>query len=246
MKKLFSSFLLFNMLFFNCSFVCAIEDNLVELLDKNLKIQKAKQEPIIDDFVLKTLEPNLKIKKQNKIIITDNLVNNLDKNLKIQKEIQRPVVDNLVFNLDKNSTKPLNKAEVNVKYDGDKIKVAPLKYYTTRKDLFEGKIIDFILVQDTKINNKLYKKGTTIKARVETLSQNGAYGVPADLVVGNFTLPDNLTLHGDITKQGANRSLWVYPTGYILTPFFLIGLLIFPIRGGHVKLKPEKVYDIEI
>ena len=115
-----------------------------------------------------------------------------------------------------------------MKYDGDKIKVAPLKYHTTRKDLFEGKIIDFILVEDTRINNKLYKKGTTIKARVETLSQNGAYGVPADLVIGNFTLPDNLTLHGDITQQGANRSLWVYPTGYILTPFFLIGLLIFP------------------
>ena len=42
------------------------------------------------------------------------------------------------------------------------------------------------------------------------------------------------------------ENIWVYPTGYILMPFFFIGLLIFPIRGGHAKLKPEKVYDIEI
>ncbi len=242
MKKFLASFLLLNILSFNCSFACAVEDNLVELLDKNLKIQKVKQEIVVDEFVLKTLNPNLKVEKQNKTVVNDNLVNYLDKNLKVKKEIQRPIIDSLALDVNKTP----NKTQNNIKYDGDKIKVAPLKYYTTRKDLFEGKIIDFILVEDTKVNNKLYKKGTLVKARVETLSQNGAYGVPADLVIGNFTLSDNLTLHGDITKQGANRSLWVYPTGYILMPFFFIGLLIFPIRGGHVKLKPEKVYNIEI
>lgn len=241
MKKIIASFLLLNILSFNCSFANVIDDNLVELLDKNLKIQKVKQEPIIDDFVKQSLNPNLKIKNSEKIIITDKLTENLDKNLKIQKESQRPVIDSLALNLNKT-----DKNSADIKFDGDKIKVAPLHYLTTRKDLFEGKIVDFILVEDIKINNKTYKKGTLIKARVETLSQNGAYGVPADLVVGNFTLPDNFVLHGNITKQGANRAIWVYPTSYLLSFCFGLGLLILPIRGGHVKLKPEKVYNIEI
>ena len=241
MKEIISLFLSLNFFFINCSFASAINDNLVELLDKNLKIQKVKQEPIVDDFANKTLDLNLKIKQGKEVVIIDNLAEKLNKNLKIEKENQRLVVDSFALNLNKT-----NKNGADIKYDGDKIKVSPLKYYTTRKELFEGKIIDFILVEDVKINNKLYKKGTLIKARVETLSQNSAYGVPADLVIGNFTLPNNFILHGNITKQGANRAIWVYPTGYILMPFFFIGLLIFPIRGGHAKLKPEKVYDIEI
>ena len=241
MKKTISSFLLLNILLFNYSFASSINDNLVELLDKNSKIEKIKQEPIIDDFALKTLNSNLKVEKQTPVIIVDTLAEKLDKNIKIQKENQRPIIDSFAFSLDKSQ-----KENLNTKYDKDKIKVAPLEYYTTRKDLYEGKIIDFILVEDIKINNKLYKKGTLVKARIETLSQNSAYGVPADLVVGNFTLPNNFILHGNITKQGANRAIWVYPLGYTLTCFFLLGLPIFAIRGGHVKLKPEKVYNIEI
>jgi len=241
MKKIISLFLSLKFIFINCSFASAINDNLVELLDKNLKIQKVKQEPIVDDFAIKTLDLNLKIKQEKEVVIIDNLAEKLNKNLKIEKENQRLVVDSFALNLNKT-----NKNNANVKFDGDKVKVSPLNYLTTRKDLFEGKIIDFILIEDIKINNKTYKKGTLVKARVETLSQNSAYGVPADLVIGNFTLPNNFVLHGNITKQGANRAIWVYPTGYILMPFFFIGLLIFPIRGGHVKLKPEKVYNIEI
>ena len=120
------------------------------------------------------------------------------------------------------------------------------KYHSTRRKLYEGEYIDFVLVEDAKIENKTYQKGTIIKARVETLSKNGAYGVPADLVIGSFTMPDNVVLNGQITKQGANRSLWVYPTGYLLTPILFIGLPIFAIRGGHVKLRPSKVYEIDI
>ena len=107
-------------------------------------------------------------------------------------------------------------------------------------------LFDFVLVEDVKINNVSFKKGAIIKARVETLSQNAAYGVPADLVVGNFTMPNNFILEGQISRQGANRALWVYPTGYLLTSLFLIGLPIFAIRGGHAKIKPHKVYEIEI
>ncbi len=48
-----------------------------------------------------------------------------------------------------------------------------------------------------------------------------------------------------ISKRGTDRVLWVYPSFYIFNCFFGAGLLLIPIRGGHVKLKPGKVYELE-
>lgn len=239
MKKLISGFICFNLFAIQNAFTQTLfKDELAEKLDKNLKIEYKKQPIIEDDFALKTLNQNLKIKKAQLNPIEDNLAKNLDSTLKINKTHKSPIEDILVLKLKGEKT--------NFKIEGDKIKIAPLNYYTTKRNLHEGDWVDFILAQDVNFAKMTYKKGTIIKARIETLSQNGAYGVPADLVVGNFTLPNNYILNGTITKQGANRAIWVYPTGYILSFFFFVGLPIFAIRGGHAKLHPEKVYEIEI
>ena len=246
MKKIIATVLCFNILSLNFAFAQMFSDNLAEQLDKNLKVEKVNYQPIVDNFAQKTLNPNLKIEKTKQIEIKDDLANKtLNQSLKVQITKQETITDNLIKEIDKSKIKAESKKIVSNFADG-KIKVSPLNYHTTRKNLAEGDIIDFILIEDTKIENITYKKGTTIKARIETLSQNGAYGVPADLVVGNFTLPNKKVLNGQIERQGANRALWVYPVGYTLTCFFFIGLPIFTIRGGHVKLKPEKVYEIEI
>lgn len=247
MKKAISIFLCLNVLSLNFAFAQVFKDNLAEQLDKNLTIKKIKYQPIEDEFVLKTLKPDLKIEKTTKIYYKDDFASEtLNPNLKIEKKKQSLIVDEAVLKIDK--TKLNNKIEkvATFEINDGKIKIAPKNYYTTKNKLAEGDFIDFILVENVKIKNTTYKKGTLIKARIETLSQNGAYGVPADLVVGNFTLPDKKVLNGTIEKQGANRSLWVYPLGYTLTCFFFIGLPIFAIRGGHVQLKPEKVYEIDI
>lgn len=247
MKKIIALSLCLNILAVNFAFADVLKDSLAEQLDKNLKPQNIKAEPIKDDFALRTLNPNLKIQKANKVYYEDELVlKTLNPNLKITKQPQRPIEDELARKIDKTNvaSTPLKMADS--KFDEGKIKISPKRYYTTRVGLYEGGGMDFVLVEDAKIKNAVYKKGTPIKARVETLSQNKAYGVPADLVVGNFTLPDNTILNGQIERQGANRSLWVYPTGYVLMPFFLIGTFVLPIRGGHVKLRPEKVYEIDI
>lgn len=247
MKKIISIFLCSSMLSLNFAFAQVFSDSLAEQLDKDLKVQKVKYQPIEDKFVLETLNPNLKVVKVKQVEIKDDFADKtLDQNLKVQIAKQAQIVDNLAKEIDKSKiSTEVKKIVVNNFADG-KIKVSPLNYHTTRQNLSEGDIIDFVLVEDIKIENVFYKKGTTIKARIETLSQNGAYGVPADLVVGNFTLPNKKVLNGQIERQGANRALWVYPVGYTLTCFFFIGLPIFAIRGGHVKLKPEKVYEIEI
>ena len=243
MKRIIGAFLSLNILFVNSTFASAIEDDFANsTLDKSLKIQKVKASLIEDDFVNSTLDKNLKITKEKQIEIKDFLAENtLDKNLKIKKENKKLFADNLVLNLNG------GKSDVKeVAFQLDKIKLYPKQFYTTKTGLYEGDKIEFILAQDVKIDKKVFKKGDIVKARVEMVSKNGAYGVPADLVVGNFVLSDNSILNGQLVKQGANRALWVYPTGYILSSFFLIGLPIFAIRGGHVKLKPNKVYEIEI
>ena len=199
-------------------------------LDKNLKIKKERNFQIVDDFANKTLDKNLKIKKAEKINITDDFANRtLDKNLTIIKPNYSSIMEN----------------NLNAFLQGN-IKVSPIEYYTTRKNLIEGQYIDFILVQDVEINKKIYKKGSKIKARVETVTKNGAYGTPADIVIDNFTLEDKTQLNGQINKRGADRSIWVYPSAYLLSFFFGLGLFILPIRGGHAKLLPNKIYEIDI
>ncbi len=224
MRKIVSVFLLMNILFANLALASAIVDNLANNLDKNLKIEKVKFQKIEDEFVQSSLNSNLKIEKSKKVYYEDDLLKYIDKT----------------------KLKPIVKNKTDFNFEEGKIKVSPLKYQTTRNGLYEGGDIDFVLAQDTKIKNNFYKKGTIVKARVETLSKNMAYGVPADLVVGNFTLPNGVVLSGQIERQGANRAIWVYPIGYMLTPFFLMGVLIYPIRGGHAKLFPSKIYEVEI
>ena len=68
-------------------------------------------------------------------------------------------------------------------------------------------------------------------------------GVPADLVIGSFTL-NGVPLGGEINKTGANRSLWVYPCMYGTLWFFGIGVLFIPIRGGHAKIKTTETYTL--
>lgn len=246
MKKFISSFLCLSFLSSNFAFAQMFEDTLAKQLNKNLKVEKIKYQPIQDSFA-ETLNKDLKVEKSKKVYYEDEFaLKTLDSNLKVKKAKQEQILDSLANQIDKTKLTTEVKQIAGSNFDGIKIKVSPANYYTTKKDLAEGKYIDFVLVQDVKINKDFYKKGTIIKARIETLSQNGAYGVPADLVVGNFTFPNKRVLNGQIERQGANRSLWVYPVGYTLTLLFLIGLPIFAIRGGHVKLKPEKVYEVEI
>lgn len=245
MKKFISVILCLNILSSNFILAQTIEDNLVKQLNQTLKVEKVKYQKIEDEFALKTLSADLDVQKGNVQLFEDELVQQLNKDLEIQKYKQESIVDSLVQKIDKTKISVKNKQTVNLNLEGVKIKVSPKEYYTTRRKLYEGANIDFILVEDAKIGNKIYKKGELIKARVEMLSLNGARGIPADLVIGNFSIGD-FVLNGQIERQGANRSLWVYPLGYTFTCMFFIGLPIFAIRGGHVKLKPSKVYEVEI
>ena len=229
MKKIFSIAIIISILSLNSSFAIkeSIYDDFVQnSLDSNLKIKKEKYTPLVDDFASNSLSSNLKIQKEKQEPIHDDLVKNL-KNI------------NFVY-YDKNQKFDFSKATI------QKAKIRVTKYHTTRKNLQEGQYIDFELIQDININNKTYKKGSLIKARVENISPNLAYGTPADIVIDNFVLANEVKLTGQIQEKGANRAIWVYPLAYTTSMFFGIGLLAYTIRGGHAKLKPTKIYEINI
>jgi len=147
--------------------------------------------------------------------------------------------------LDKNlKIKPPKKVIVINESTMTPVKVRIKKEFTSQGNVYqEGDTIEFELTEDVKIKNKQYPKGTTVKSRLETVSQNGAWGVPSDVVIGNFSI-DGIPLGGEINKTGANRAFWVYPCAYVFNILPGLGYAFAPIRGGHAKVKPAQTYTL--
>ncbi len=130
------------------------------------------------------------------------------------------------------------------------VKISIVEPLTTKQELLEGQEVKFKVLNDVKINNKqTIKKDSIVTATLETVSLNQGFGVPADILIDNFSVRtvDNKTLNleGNINKIGANRALWVSPIGYVGGIFTLgAGFLLFFIRGGHAKLKTGDVYEM--
>lgn len=145
------------------------------------------------------------------------------------------IVDDFV-NESLNNVEVVEKTPVIVRISND---------FTTKLKKAEGEEIQFVTVNDVKINNKLYPKGSIVDARIETVSMNKAFGVPADLTVGNFKL-GNTRLAGEINKTGANRAYWVWPIGGICLLGLGLGVFILAVRGGHAKIKTSEKYTFYI
>lgn len=238
-RKILTFFICFNILILPA--YCAINDDFVQKsLSANQKI-KIVQPPIIEDtFVNETLDNNLKPKANKLSVIDDTFA----KNNKNKNQYIKPKVD---FNeqIVVVAQKPAQIKKV-VIYSGENsipVKIRIKNYLSTRQKIDEGDILDFETVSELKIKNKFYPIGTTVKARIETISYNKSMGVPSDIVIGNFLI-DNIPLSGEISKTGANRSLWLYPSVYLTSCFFGMGLLLMPIRGGHAKIRPEQHYTV--
>ena len=238
-KKILSLFICFNIV--SMPAYCTINDDFVEkTLPKETKIQKVKKIEIIDSFVEQTLDKNLKTKKTK----SNNLVDTFAESNQNKNAYTKPDV-NFYEQIVVTTNKKIEPKKTILITDSNSIpvQIRIRKQLSTKQKIDEGDYIEFETISDVKIKNKNYPKGTVIKARVETISQNKMWGVPSDLTVGNFNL-DGQKLNGEINKTGANRSLWLYPTVYMTTFMFGAGLLLIPIRGGHAKIKPKQVFTV--
>lgn len=123
------------------------------------------------------------------------------------------------------------------------VEVRILQPFTTKNKPIEGDFLQFVTTKDITYKNKIYPAGTPVKARIETVSQNDVWGVPADLVLGNFVMND-IHLVGEVSKTGAKRVLWVRPLAILSGVFTGAGFFFIFMRGGHAKINPEDTYTV--
>ena len=183
MKKVIALFLCLSFLYAPLS--CAITDDFAEnSLDKELKIKAPSQKNITDDFAEQSLDKSLQKKETKTKIISDDFAEkNKNKNPKIKSKVEYSEVLP-----QKTNNKTSKKVVLLDENDKNSVMVNIKKYFTTRQNADEGDYIEFETINEVKINNKTYPAGSTVRARIETLSLNQIWGVPSDLVVGNFSI----------------------------------------------------------
>lgn len=240
-----------------------IEDDLVnsDAFPKIIPEYVKENEPIVDELAVPYTKSGATLKlwarKQSntyKVTIDDELVTPkfMAKvgGISILKRHQKSTIED---NLAKNhlSLKGHRKIKAKNNYDFTKAQVPVqlkiIKNLSTKNRVSEGDSILFKTVNEVYINGNLLPKGTEVIGRIETLSDSDKMGTPANIVVDNFYVKDNpeICLYGNVTKTGANRSIWVYPlyqAGNIM--FYVGGFVFVPIHGGHAKMSTNDTYTV--
>lgn len=115
------------------------------------------------------------------------------------------------------------------------LKLQVISDISTKRNLTEGQKVVFLTKENIVLTHKkVLPAGSRVFGTVETISQNEPFGVPANLIIGNFKIEymPTIKLEGQIIKQGANRTYWAF------NPLF------FAVRGGHAKIKADEVYTV--
>lgn len=144
------------------------------------------------------------------------------------------------------------KPEPHLNYNYESTTKIPIKLHITEDIknetyVFEGQPVTFIVVSDVIYNgNVIIQKGTTVPARVETIISSGMNGIPASIIFGDFKFENIDTNKIDYTYErfGQDRSLWVFPLKWALTILPPTGSFTNFIKGGHAKLKKNKIIEI--
>jgi len=190
--------------------------------------------------------------KYSKQPITDELLENDDFATKARNHVISSQAAQDDFFIEKNIdvTKVRKIKHKNI-YDFTKkavpIRIKIAKCLKSTGCILEGDTIPFIAQHTFVINGKKYDSGTTILGRVEIISASDKMGVPESLKISNFYIPGEkeIELHGSISKNGANRSIWVYPlyqAGNIT--FYVAGFIFVPIHGGRAKLLTSESFTV--
>ena len=161
------------------------------------------------------------------------------------------VQDEIVSELlkDKNYTRPCVNTGYNYKDTKYRtIRLTIIADINSEKDIYEGQTVYFESVDDVYLNKKrILKKGDFIPARVETIIKSGMNGIPASIIFGNFKINNIEPRQLEDTYEvfGQDRSLWVFPLKWALTPLPPTGSLTNFIKGGRAKLKTNEIIELK-
>lgn len=154
-----------------------------------------------------------------------------------------PIQDNFVNEWFKD--KEINYIEPTTDYNFEslkrtKITLSPTKKISTKKDIYDGQIIELQVKRTARIENRLLKKRTKAHAVMELYTTNGMSGIPGTITLGRINIDgiDNSKLRYYYVKKGQDRTLWILPLKWALTFIPFAGTFTNLIRGGHAILSP--------
>lgn len=127
------------------------------------------------------------------------------------------------------------------------VRLSIISDINSEKDIQEGQDIVFIVRNDVYFKGKkIIKKGDWVYATVETILKSGMNGIPASIIFSDFRFEglESAKFTDTFEKFGQDRSLWVFPLKWALTPLPPTGSLTNFIKGGHAKLKTREVFEI--
>lgn len=127
------------------------------------------------------------------------------------------------------------------------VRLSVISDINSEQDIHEGQDVVFVVKNDVyHKGHRIIKKGDFVYAKVNTIIKSGMNGIPASIVFGDFKFNglESAKFTGTYEKFGQDRSLWVYPLKWALTPLPPTGTLTNFIKGGHAKLKSREIFEI--
>lgn len=232
---------------------CAITDELAENLDKEgLSMPEIEQYRIndfliTDDFIQKnSQEFKITQPKIDDFLITDDFILKNSRKIFIFKPYYHDYFAEHSLKKYKHTVykrKIYNFQNIHHTY----IKVRPEREISTKHAINAGDKVYFYVEENVQKDGKtIIKKGEKLTARVATISESGLYGIPADIIIGDFQLGD-IQLSGEITKEGFTHTYWIIPVSNVASFFIpFSGQLFRFIHGGHAKIKTKDVFELQL
>lgn len=127
------------------------------------------------------------------------------------------------------------------------IQLSVIADINSEKDIVEGQTVVFRVQNDVWYNRqKIIKKDDLVQAKAQTVITSGMNGIPASIIFGDFKFEniEQSKIKADFEKFGLDRSFWVYPLKWALTPLPPTGSLTNFIKGGHAKLKTDEIVTV--
>lgn len=113
---------------------------------------------------------------------------------------------------------------------------------TTKENPQEGGIIIFKVKQNVKFNKEvIVQKGTIATGRIKTYTTRGLNGIPGQIIIDDFKIPDidSRKLKSTYIHRGLDLTIMVLPIKWALTPIPFVGSFTNLIIGGHGKITPN-------
>ena len=145
------------------------------------------------------------------------------------------------------------KPETNTDYDFTDIERIPIKLQVTQdistrdEMLQEGQTVNLKSRSNVYYNEKIIvKRNEPVSAKIELIVDSGMNGIPYYIYLNDFkfqNLPSS-KIHANYQKSGWNRTYWVLPLKWALTPLPPTGSLTNFIKGGHAKISTNDIITV--